>query len=85
MTFLFRAVFWLAIVSCFVPREFAGDPSMLPVGTEGAMADAGEALEGWCEDRPAVCEAGEEAARLGGFLADFATDRIEDALEEHAS
>ena len=83
MMFLLRAAFWLAIVSFFVPRDFAGDAIPLPaMQDEPALVDAGQALTDWCEEREAICEAGEEAVRLGGFLADFAAERVEAALEE---
>ena len=82
--FLIRACFWLAIVSVFVPQDFAGAHIELPefVAAETAI-DATGAIDGWCEDHSELCRAGEEAARLGGFLADMAAARIETAIDEH--
>ena len=82
MRFLLQAFFYLAVVSVFVPNDFAGEAELMPeIGTEAAL-DAEQALNGWCDERPAVCEAGEEAAELTGFLVDFAAARIESAIAE---
>ena len=83
MMFLLRAAFWLAIVSVFVPRDFAGESMDLPFDVAETRIDAGAQVGEWCEDREAICEAGEEAFRLGGFLADMAVERIETAIEDH--
>lgn len=83
MMFLLRAAFWLAIVSAFVPRDFAGEAMDLPFELAETQIDAGAQVGEWCEDQEAICEAGEEALRLGGFLADVAVDRIEAAIEDH--
>ena len=83
MMFLLRAAFWLAIVSVFVPREFAGEAMELPVDFQTAQIDAAEPVSEWCSENETLCEAGEEAARLGGFLADMAITRIEAVIEEN--
>jgi hypothetical protein len=80
--FFVRAAFWLAIVSVFVPRDFAGETMDLPFDLQSTRIDASEPVSEFCEDREAVCEAGEEAARLGGLLADMAIDRLEQAIDE---
>ena len=81
MMFLVRAAFWLGIVSVFVPSDFAGEALDMPFDTETVNFDAGERVENWCEGKEAICEAGEEAARLGGFLSEVAINRLEDAIE----
>lgn len=81
--FFIRAGFWLAIVSLFVPSEFAGGEIMLPQEIAETRIDAEGAVGSWCEDRQEICDAGEEAARLGAFLADMAVTRIESAIEDH--
>lgn len=83
MMFLIRACFWIAIVSVFVPKDFAGADIALPdmAVAENAI-DATSAVNGWCDNNSEICRAGEEAARLGGFLADLAVDRLETAIEE---
>ncbi|WP_300541391.1 hypothetical protein [Maricaulis sp.] len=82
MMFLIRAAFWLAIVSVFVPRDFAGEAFDLPFDLAQTRIDAAEPVDGWCKDNAAICEAGREAVRLGGFLTDMAANRIEAALDE---
>tara|TARA_R110002072_G_scaffold36201_1_gene106660 strand:+ start:833 stop:1102 length:270 start_codon:yes stop_codon:yes gene_type:complete len=82
MMFFLRAAFWLAIVSVFVPRDFAGEPMDLPFDTASTRIDAGQAVDSWCVDRAALCEAGSEAVQLGGFLAGFAATQIETAIED---
>ena len=82
MMFFLRAAFWLAIVSVFVPRDFAGEPMNLPFDTASTRIDAGQAVDSWCVDREALCEAGAEAVQLGGFLAGFAATQIETAIED---
>ncbi|WP_417483011.1 hypothetical protein [Maricaulis sp.] len=82
MMFFLRAAFWLAIVSVFVPRDFAGEGFDLQFNTASTQIDAGEALGSWCIDREALCEAGAEAVQLGDFLAGFAANRIEAAIDE---
>ena len=81
--FFIRAAFWLAVVSLFVPREFAGAEIALPEQFAETRIDAESAVGSWCEDREEICQAGEEAARLGAFLADMAVDRIEAAIDDH--
>lgn len=81
MMFLVRAALWLGIVSVFVPGDFAGEALDMPFDTQTVSFDAGETVETWCEGREAVCEAGEEAARLGGFLSEMAINRLEDVIE----
>ena len=83
MMFLLRAALWLAVVSVFVPRDFAGEAFALPQNLAETRIDAGEPVSAWCEDNAALCDAGREAARLGGFLTDMAATRIEAALVEH--
>jgi len=80
--FFIRAAFWLAVVSLFVPKEFAGGEIELPQAVAETRIDAEGAVGDWCADRQEICEAGEEAARLGAFLADMAVDRIEAAIED---
>lgn len=82
MMFVLRAAFWLAIVSVFVPRDFAGDVFDLPQNLAETRVDAAKPVSAWCEDNAALCDAGREAARLGGFLTDFAAARIEAALDD---
>lgn len=82
MMFLIRAALWLAIVSVFVPSDFAGETFDLPANLTEARIDAGEPVSEWCRSNSALCDAGREAARLGGFLTDMAATRIEAALDE---
>ncbi|WP_417489523.1 hypothetical protein [Maricaulis sp.] len=82
MMFFVRAAFWLAIVSVFIPRDFAGDPMNLSFDSASTRIDAGQAVNSWCVERPALCEAGTEAVELGGFLAGFAATRLETAIED---
>ncbi|MHA6289222.1 hypothetical protein [Maricaulis sp. CAU 1757] len=83
MMFLIRAAFWMAIVSVFVPKDFAGDAFEMPMNLAETRIDAGAGVNDWCADNEALCEAGEEAARLGGFLSEVAVDRIALAIEEN--
>lgn len=83
MMFFIRAAFWLGIVSVFVPREFAGEALDMEFDFQTAHIDANEPVSEFCEDREALCDAGTEAARLGGFLADMAADRLEAVIDEH--
>ena len=83
MGFLFRAAFWLGIVSVFVPRDFAGDVFDMPIDASQVRFDGEGRLDACCEDRETICEAGEEAVRLGGFLTELAIDKIETAVSEH--
>jgi hypothetical protein len=80
--FFVRAAFWLALVSVFVPRDFAGETMDVPFNFETTQIDASQPVSEFCEDRAAICEAGEEAARLGSYLADIAIDRLEQAIDE---
>jgi hypothetical protein len=82
MMFLIRAGFWLAVVSVFVPRDFAGESFDLPMNIAEARIDAGKPVNDWCSENAAICDAGREAARLGGFLTDMAATRIETAIQE---
>lgn len=82
MMFLIRAAFWLAIVSVFVPRDFAGDAFDLPLDLAETRLDAAKPVGEWCENNTAICEAGREAARLGGYLTEVAAARIDAALDE---
>lgn len=82
MMFLIRAALWLAVVSVFVPRDFAGETVVLPENLTEARIDAGQPVGAWCSENAALCDAGREAARLGGFLTDMAATRIEAALDE---
>ncbi len=83
MMFFLRAAFWLAIVSVFVPRGFAGEAMDLPFETANTRIDAGAAVNGWCAEREALCATGAEAVHFGGLMADFAMTRIGAAIEEH--
>lgn len=82
MMFFLRAAFWLAIVSVFVPRDFAGEAFDMPFDTASARIDADDAVSDWCVERAALCDAGAEAVQLGGFLAGFAANQIEAAIED---
>lgn len=82
MMFLIRAALWLAVVSVFVPRDFAGEAFDLPENVTETRIDAGQPVSDWCLENAALCDAGREAARLGGFLTDMAATRIEAALDE---
>ncbi|MAK65333.1 MAG: hypothetical protein CMF75_11435 [Maricaulis sp.] len=80
MMFLIRAAFWLAVVSVFVPSDFAGNAFDMPMSISETQIDAAKPVNEWCESNAAICEAGREAVRFGGFLTEMATDRIETAL-----
>ena len=87
MMFFFRAALWLAVVSVFVPSDFAGDAMDvaeldLPFNTSETQLDAGVSVSEWCAEHATICEAGEEAARLGSFVSEVAIARIEDAIAE---
>ena len=82
MMFLIRAAFWLAIVSVFVPRDFAGDALDISFDTAAnAQVDVAAPVSDWCRDNAAICEAGEEAARFGGYLTEMAVARIDAAID----
>jgi len=82
MMFVIRAAFWLAIVSVFVPADFAGAQIDMPFEiNEATTIDLN--ADGWCADNAEICRAGEEALEFGGFLADIAVDRIDAAIEAH--
>jgi len=83
MMFLLRAAFWMAVVSFFVPQDFAGEAVDLPFNTAETRIDASAKVSDWCTENEVICEAGEEAARLGNFLGGMAMDRIGDAIETH--
>ena len=83
MMFLLRAAFWLAVVSFFVPQDFAGEAMDLPFNTAETRIDASAKVSEWCAENEVICEAGEEAARLGSFLGEMAMTRIGDAIEDH--
>lgn len=83
MMFFLRAGFWLAIVSVFVPRDFAGEAMDLSFDTTHTRIDADAAVSGWCAEREALCSTGAEAVHFGGLMADFAMTRIGSAIEEH--
>lgn len=83
MMFLLRAAFWVAVVSFFVPQDFAGEAMDLPFNTAETRIDASAKVSEWCVDNEVICEAGSEAARLGTFLGGMAMDRIGDAIETH--
>ncbi|WP_203293262.1 hypothetical protein [Maricaulis parjimensis] len=83
MMFLIRAAFWLGVVSVFVPSNFAGDAFDLPISLADTHIDAEKPVSQFCEDNSALCDAGREAMRFGGFLTEMAADRIETALVEH--
>lgn len=83
MMFFLRAAFWLAIVSVFVPRDFAGEAFDLPFETANTRIDANAAVSGWCVEREALCTTGAEAVHFGGLMADFAITQIGSAIEEH--
>ncbi len=85
MMFLIRACFWIAIVSVFVPKDFAGSEMALPFDVSEHHIDAEGAVDGWCDENGELCRAGEEAARLGGLLADMAVTRFEAAIEDGES
>lgn len=82
MMFFLRAAFWLAIVSVFVPSEFASNALDMSFDTSTTRIDANAAVGDWCADRTVLCETGAEAANFGGLLADFAINRLETALAE---
>ncbi|WP_291842213.1 hypothetical protein [Maricaulis sp.] len=82
MMFLLRAAFWLAVVSFFVPQDFAGEAMDLPFNTAETRIDASSKVSEWCAENEVICEAGSEAARLGSFLGEMAMSRIGDAIEE---
>jgi hypothetical protein len=83
MMFFIRAAFWLAIVSVFVPRDFAGEALDMSFDTASTRIDADAAVSGWCLEREALCSTGAEAVHYGGLLADFAMTQIGSAIEEH--
>lgn len=82
MMFLFRAALWMAVVSVFVPQDFAGEMFELPDSVAETRIDAGQGVNAWCESNAAICDAGHEAARLGGYLSEAAIDRIALALQD---
>ncbi len=83
MMFLLRAAFWLAVVSFFVPQDFAGEAMDLPFNTAETRIDASGKVSEWCAENEVICEAGEEAARLGSFLGELAMTQIGAAIEDH--
>lgn len=84
MMFFLRAAFWLAIVSVFVPQDFAGDALNMNFDTNNArQIDANLAVDDWCVDRTALCETGAEAVHFGGLIAEFAMVKIGSAIEQH--
>lgn len=80
--FFLRAAFWLAIVSVFVPREFAGEAFDMSFQASTTRIDANAAVGDWCNEREALCQTGAEAVQFGSLIADLAATQIEAAIEE---
>ena len=75
MRFLFRAAFWLLVMSAVIPARGGvptAGPSLEGTVTHG-LAAAGDAVSSWCADKPARCldlaGAGVGALRLAGAAA----------------
>ena len=74
MTFLFRAVFWFAVVGAFMPREDAAD------ARSNRFADTRESItkmdaDAFCRSQREVCEAGEEIAGAARAAGHYAAER----------
>jgi hypothetical protein len=82
MMFVFRAAFWIAIVSAFAPSALMGsDNTDLDFSMEQAVAMTEQVSE-FCDSAGAVCEAGEEAGDLLNIIADVSAVRLNRWLEE---
>ena len=82
MMFVFRAAFWIAIVSAFAPSALMGsDNTDLDFSIEQAVAMTEQVSE-FCDSAGAVCEAGEEAGDLLNVIADVSAVRLNRWLEE---
>lgn len=77
MRFLLQAMFWVAVVGSFSPRQIADE--------QGAAADLQASAVSLCATRPEVCAVGVEAAKLAIDLGDLAVTAARDAMEEEAS
>lgn len=82
MMFVFRAAFWIAVVSAFAPSALLG-PGDANADTVLAETRAmGEQVSEFCDQAGAVCEAGVEAGDFLSLLADVTAVRVNRWLEE---
>jgi hypothetical protein len=83
MGFIFRAVFWLAVVAAFMPRTVADERDAAPrveIADGSALIDAAASAAEFCTSQPEVCAAGAEAASLAADIGGVAAESARDAL-----
>lgn len=83
MGFVFRAMFWLAVVAAFMPRSVADERDAAPlaqVADRKALIDAAASAAELCASKPEVCAAGLEAAALATEVGGYAAESARDAL-----
>jgi len=81
MMFVFRAAFWIAVVSAFAPSALLGSNTAdFDISLERASAVTAQVSE-LCQQASAVCEAGEEAGDLLNIIADVSAVRLNRWLE----
>lgn len=82
MMFVFRAAFWIAVVSAFAPSALLGSSA---ADTDSALDQArvvtAQVTE-FCDQAGPVCEAGSEAGDFLGILADVTSVRVNRWLAE---
>ncbi|MEE2567349.1 hypothetical protein [Hyphobacterium marinum] len=82
MMFVFRAAFWIAVVSAFAPSALLGHGE---ANADAVVADAQDMtrqVTEFCDQAGAICEAGAEAGDFLDILADVAAVRVNRWLEE---
>tara|TARA_R110002072_G_C7764404_1_gene518625 strand:+ start:469 stop:747 length:279 start_codon:yes stop_codon:yes gene_type:complete len=82
MMFVFRAAFWIAVVSAFAPAALLGSSAAdTDHAMEQATAVTAQVTE-FCDQAGPVCEAGSEAGDFLGILADVTSVRVNRWLAE---
>jgi hypothetical protein len=70
MRFVLKAIFFLAVVAAFLPRQLEAEAAPQPAMTEPAGVET--AAGAFCDHRPALCQTAEESAfalRVAGDIA----------------
>lgn len=85
MGFVLRALFWIAVVGSFMPRDLASEPfppheRAAPVS--GQISGAHVSISEFCESNREVCAAGKEAVNAARSVALAALEAAHDALLE---
>ena len=81
MRFVLKALFFLAVVAAFLPRQPGAEAASQPAAVEPQVVET--AAEEFCDRRPALCQTAEESAFavriVGGLAAAQARQMIADA------